>query len=122
MLSLSTDPSNYSQLVSATSPLFTCSAVIDYTIFNPDELAVVFVWLRNGASISIDNSAYNITNSILSSTLNILSLATQDNNAVYSCAVYVNPVSSSPYLMNNSASIQITLQVQGMCVYFCTLI
>ncbi|XP_019849871.1 PREDICTED: titin-like, partial [Amphimedon queenslandica] len=113
LLSLSTDPSNYSQLVSATSPLFTCSAVIDYTIFNPDELAVVFEWLRNGASISIYNSAYNITNSTLSSTLNILSLGTQDNNAVYSCVAYVNPVSSSPYLINNSDSIQITLQVQA---------
>lgn len=119
MLSLSTDPSNYNQLVSATSPLFTCSAVIDYTIFNSDELAVVFEWLRNGASISISDSAYDITNSTLSSTLNILSLGTQDNNAVYSCVAYVNPVSSSPYLMNNSGSTQITLQVQGMCVCFC---
>lgn len=119
MLAFSTVPSNYSQLLEATSPSFTCSAVIDYTIFGADEVTVTYEWT---SSIVTDDVIYNITtNDTQSSTLNVIYLTRKENNAVFTCAVHVVPKTSA-YVLNNSASIQFTIRVQGMALFCISLI
>ena len=113
---VTTDPPDVGTLVEGTYIDLVCTVTINEAV--DTEVDVSIEWFRNGGSALMNSTDHSISPiSLISdqyiSIIRIEELKLDDDEAIYSCSVSIQPSSLSNYITGNNGDSDITLSVEG---------